>query len=127
MPATAQQRQQGLPGQTINMGIRLRQIAAGSIDQHGVLGEIPVGIAGRGNIPGHPPLFTLVEGELDAGKIQQAGLAATLRTDHQIPRQLAAPALTAAPVETGAAQSAYRVAVAVMQFTLLFDDTAFAP
>src|SRR5690606_21276713 len=90
-----------------------------------MLGEIPVGMASRGNIPGHASLFALVQRELDAGKIQQAGLAAALGADQQVPGQLTAPALAASAVETGAAQGADGVAIAVVQLVLLFDDDAF--
>ena len=51
-----------------------------------------------------PACRALVVGrELDAGKIQQAGLAAALGADQQVPGQLTAPAFAAPAVETGAA------------------------
>src|SRR5690606_37601178 len=91
-----------------------------------MLGKIPVGVAGRRNVPGHATLLVLVERELDTGEIQQAGLAAALWADQQVPGQLAAPALTPATIETGAAQRADGVAIAVVELVLLFDDDAFA-
>ena len=51
-PALTQQIQQGMPRAAVDLGILLRQVTASGIDQHGVLGEIPVGVAGARDILG---------------------------------------------------------------------------
>ncbi len=44
--AAAQQAKQCIPGFAVDARVRLSQVAAGGIDQHGVVGEIPVSVTG---------------------------------------------------------------------------------
>ena len=104
--ALAQQADQGVPGAAVDSCIGLGQVAAGGVDQHGMIGEVPVGIAGAGDVLGQALLFAAVEREIQPGEVQQAGLAATLRTDQQVPGQLAAPFLAAPAIEAGGLQGA---------------------
>ncbi len=91
-----------------------------------MIGEVPVGIAGAGDVLGQALLFAAVERKVQAGEIQQAGLAATLRTDQQVPGQLAAPFLAAPAVEAGCLQGAQRLPEAMAQLLLLLADQAVA-
>ncbi|MNF61041.1 hypothetical protein D3C84_426730 [compost metagenome] len=94
----AQQFEQYGPGAAVDITVRLGQVAPGSVDQHGVLGKIPIAITGTRCVADWLAL-KLVEGELQARAVQQMGLAAGRRADQQIPRQIVAPAFAAAGIK----------------------------
>ncbi|MCY1521453.1 hypothetical protein D9M68_562660 [compost metagenome] len=74
-----QQAEQRLPGVRIQGLIFLGQVTAGGIDQDGVLGEVPVRVTRGGDVLGQAVFIGFVEGEVETGKVQQAGLATALR------------------------------------------------
>ncbi len=97
-PVLAQQIEEVLPGRAVDRRVGvLRRIAAGGVDQHGIVGEEPVAVAGATDAA-HRVLAELVDQrELQAGVGERRGLAAARRADDDIPRQLieqAPPALS---------------------------------
>ena len=98
------------------------QVASGGVDQHGVVGEVPVGITGAGDVLGQALAVAAVEREVQAGEVQQAGLAAALRAEQQVPGQVVAPLLAAPAVQAGALEGAQGVLEAVAQLVLLLAD-----
>ena len=122
--APAQQAQKRLPAQAVHRGVGLAQIATGRVDQHRLFGEVPVRVQGAGDLAGQALLRALIERELQPGEIQQAGLAAALRADQQVPGQLLAPLFTAAGIQARALEGTQRLAVAMPQLGLFFADQA---
>src|SRR5690606_5117779 len=78
LSAVAQQPQQGIPAEAVNLGIGLAEIASAAVDQYRMFGEVPVGITGAGDLVGDTLLITGIEREIQPGELQQAGLAAAL-------------------------------------------------
>ncbi len=122
----AQQAEQGAPGAAVDLRVGLGQVAPGGVDQHGVIGEVPVGIAGAGDVLGQALAVAAVEREVQAGEVQQAGLAAALRAEQQVPGQVVAPLLAAPAVQAGALEGAQGVLEAVAQLILLLADLLLA-
>ena len=102
------------------------QVPTGGVDQDRVLGEIPVGVARAADIAGQALFVALVERELEAGKVQQAGLAGTLGPHQQIPGKLAPATVAVSAVQTGAAQGAQRFTETPVQRQVLLDDPFLA-
>ena len=124
--ALTQQAQQGAPGAVVDLRVRLGQVAPGGINQHRMVGEVPVGVAGAGHVLGQALAFATVEREVQAGEIQQAGLATALRAKQQVPGQVVAPLLAAPAVQAGALEGAQGVLEAVAQLVLLLADLLLA-
>ncbi len=124
--ALAQQAEQGRPGAPVDLAVGLGQVAPGGVDQDAVVGEVPVAVARAGGVAGQLAVDP-VDREFQSGKVQQAGLAASLRADQQVPGQLVAPALAATAVQAGGLQGAQGVLEAAAQFLLfVFDQTVAA-
>ena len=85
-PGLLEQIEEGVPARAIDRGVRvLRGIAAGCVDQHGVLGEPPVAQAcaadaGDGALP-----HLLLQREAQAGVQQRRRLAGAGRADDRVP------------------------------------------
>ena len=124
--AFAQQAQQGVPGAAVDGRVGLGQVAPGGVDQHRVIGEIPVGITGAGNVLGQALLVTAIKREIQAGEIQQAGFAAALWAEQQVPGQLIAPFFATPAVQAGAFEGVQGLLETIAQLELLFVDQAFA-
>ncbi|MCY1545945.1 hypothetical protein D9M68_819150 [compost metagenome] len=91
-----------------------------------MVGEIPVGVTGAGDVLGQALLLAAVEREVQAGEVQQAGLATALGAEQQVPGQLVAPLLATAAVQAGTLEGVQRLLEALAQFDLLLVDHAFA-
>ncbi len=122
LSAVAQQPQQGIPAKAVNLGIGLAEIASAAVDQYRMFGEVPVGITGTGDLVGDTLLITGIEREIQPGELQQAGLAAALGAEQQVPGQLPAPAFTATLVQARTAEGTQGLLVAAVQLELFLDD-----
>ncbi len=71
----AQQLQQGGPGTAVDFSSGLGHVTPGGVDQHTVVGEVPVAMTGAEGVAGQLAV-DLVDREFQTGEIQQAGLAA---------------------------------------------------
>ena len=96
-PGLLQQIEKGVPAGAIDRGVRiLRGVAAGGVDQHGVLGEPPVAQPCAADAGDRALPHLLRQRETQAGVQQCRRLAGAGRTDDRVPRLLVQIAAAAA-------------------------------
>src|SRR5690606_2491167 len=74
------------------------------------------------DLVGDTLLSTGIEREIQPGELQQAGLAAALVAEQQVPGQLPAPAFTATLAQARTAEGAHGLLVAAAQLELVLAD-----
>ena len=122
--AFVQQVEQRTPGTAIDVGILLGKVTPGSIDQHTMIGEVPVAVSSPAGIAGQFAI-NLVDRKLKPREVQQAGFATALRTNQQVPRQITAPAFATTAIQARRLQGLQRVLEARLQLLVLFVDLLF--
>ena len=104
-----QEVEEGEPALAVALGVGiLRRVAAGRVDQHGLLGEPPVAIARAADaLDDGLRLAAARERELQAGIDQRRGLAGARRPDDDVPGQVVEVVAALCP-SPGAASRAHR-------------------
>ena len=103
----AQQREKAVPRAGIGLRVRfLGRVAAGGVDEHGLVGEPPVAIARAADAANAGATHLLGQRKSEPGVEQRRGLAGARRADEDVPGQL---------VEKGAALPARSFAGRVLQ------------
>ncbi len=102
-PMLLQQAQKAGPGGAVHLGIAvLGGIAPGGVQQHRLVGEPPVAVAGAADAVDGVLAELLGQREAQPGVDQRGGLAAPGRADDQVPGELVDP-LAAQPTPAFAA------------------------
>ena len=79
----AQQLEQRAPGAAIDVGIWLGQVTASGVDQHAVIGKIPVTVTGTEGIAGQFSI-NFVDRKLKPREVEQTGFATALGANQQV-------------------------------------------
>ena len=128
-----QQRDEALPLAGVFFALAfLRGVAAGGVEQHGVVGKPPVAVAGAAHAAQRGFAEAIRQREVQAGVDQRGGLAGAGRADDHIPRQLvqvlaakaghpAVFAVALARCEARLFQQLRRFVEALRQLIVLFD------
>ena len=84
----AQQVEEFLPCRGIGAAVGiLRGVAAGGVEEHGLVGEPPVAVAGAADAADRFLAELVRQRKIEARVLQQRALAGARRTDHHVPRQ----------------------------------------
>ena len=120
-PVLAQKLEETLPRGAVDRLVRiLRGVAAGGVDEDGVVGEKPVAVAGAADPANGEIAHFVGQRELEARVGESGGLSRSRRADDDVPRQLIQIAAVAPAAEPRLAQGRQGIAEAVFQpFCLL--------